>query len=249
MGLTCDDGQCQTVGTLDRHIVRDYVEKRYVDMVKCYERHAKNLPRVELTLHFEIGRDGTPNEVYAEGEAAAFGSCLVRLVERVKFPADRPTQVRAYPVAFWRTKNARRVLRAARPDEREWFFTSRRDGFRVYAEQEFGPWDDTKQRASANKDFDELPIEIVERDGEPIGYQIILGHDDHLFLDEIVVVAAARNAGIGAGLVKDVMAAARAAGLPVRLSVLACNPAQRLYELLGFRVSRREPPRVKMEWP
>jgi hypothetical protein len=102
MGLTCDDGQCQTVGTLDRHTVRDHVEKRYVDMVKCYERHARNLPRVELTLHFEIGRDGTPNEVYADG-ASAFGSCLVRLVERTKFPTDKPTQVRAYPVAFWRT--------------------------------------------------------------------------------------------------------------------------------------------------
>lgn len=102
MGLTCDDGQCQTIGTLDRNTVRDYVEKRYVDMVKCYERHAKNLPRVELTLHFEIGSDGTPNEVYADG-AGAFGSCLVRLVERVKFPSDKPTQVRAYPVAFWRT--------------------------------------------------------------------------------------------------------------------------------------------------
>ena len=102
MGLTCDDGQCQTIGTLDRHTVRDYVEKRYVDMVKCYERHARNVPRVELTLHFEIDSDGTPTEVYADG-AGAFGSCLVRLVERVKFPADKPTQVRAYPVAFWRT--------------------------------------------------------------------------------------------------------------------------------------------------
>ncbi|MBA3502739.1 MAG: hypothetical protein H0T65_20425 [Deltaproteobacteria bacterium] len=102
MGLTCDDGQCQTIGTLDRHTVRDYVEKRYVDMVKCYERHARNTPRVELTLHFEIGSDGKPNEVYADG-AGAFGSCLVRLVERVKFPSDKPTQVRSYPVAFWRT--------------------------------------------------------------------------------------------------------------------------------------------------
>ena len=101
MGLTCDDGQCQTIGTLDRNTVRDYVEKRYVDMVKCYERHAKNLPRVELTLHFEISSDGSPNEVYADG--GAFGSCLVRLVERVKFPTNKPTQVRAYPVAFWRT--------------------------------------------------------------------------------------------------------------------------------------------------
>ena len=119
----------------------------------------------------------------------------------------------------------------------------------MYAEQAFGPWDDDRQRASADKDFDELPVEIVEREGAPIGYQIILRHDDHWFLDEIALVTAARGCGIGRGLVEAVMAAARAAGQPLRLSVLECNPAQRLYARLGFRVSRLEPPRVKMEWP
>ena len=27
------------------------------------------------------------------------------------------------------------------------------------------------------------------------------------------------------------------------------NPARRLYERLGFRVTRHVPPRTKMEWP
>ena len=141
------------------------------------------------------------------------------------------------------------TLRAARPDERAWFFATRREAFRGYAEQAFGPWDDDRQRASAGKDFDELPIEIIERDGEPVGYQILLEHDDHWFLDELAVVASAQNRGLGTELVTAVMTAARTAGMPVRLSVLDCNPAQRLYARLGFRVSRREPPRVKMEWP
>jgi hypothetical protein len=102
MGLTCDDAQCKTVGKLDRFAVRDYVEKRYVDFLKCYERHARNKPRMELTLKFEIGSDGKPLEVYAE-EPSAFNSCVVRIVERAKFPSDKPTQVMAYPIAFWRT--------------------------------------------------------------------------------------------------------------------------------------------------
>ena len=102
MGLTCDDAQCKTVGELDRFAVRDYVEKRYVDFLKCYERHARNAPRMELTLKFEIGSDGKPLEVYAE-EPSAFNACVVRIVERAKFPADKPTQVTAYPIAFWRT--------------------------------------------------------------------------------------------------------------------------------------------------
>lgn len=101
MGLTCDDGSCKTVGVLDRFTIRDHVEKRYVDMVKCFERHARTENRIELTLHFDIRDDGTAAEVYAEG-ASAFGRCIVGLVERTTFPTEKPTQV-TYPVAFWRT--------------------------------------------------------------------------------------------------------------------------------------------------
>jgi len=101
MGLTCDDGLCKTVGSLDRFTVRDYVEKRYVDMMTCFERHARSTSRIELTLRFDIGSDGKPNEVHAD-EASGFGGCVVRIVERVRFPTDQPTQV-TYPIAFWRT--------------------------------------------------------------------------------------------------------------------------------------------------
>jgi len=141
------------------------------------------------------------------------------------------------------------ILRPARPEERDFFFATRREAFRDYCEQAFGnPWDDTLQRANADRDFDEQPIEIIERDGLPIGYQILLRHEDHLWLDEIVVVASERNRGVGAELVTALMESARAQGLPLRLSVLHVNPAQRLYQRLGFRVTSVEPPRIKMEW-
>lgn len=130
------------------------------------------------------------------------------------------------------------MLRPARPDDFEWFYALRRDGFRPYAEQIWGPWDDAKQRAAAERDLAELPIEIA---GDRLAYQIVLRHADHWFLDEVVV--AERGRGLGTQLVTGVMTAARAAGLPLRL------PAQRLYGRLGFRVTRIEHPRIKMEWP
>jgi ribosomal protein S18 acetylase RimI-like enzyme len=141
------------------------------------------------------------------------------------------------------------VLRPTRTDDRDFFFEVRRDAFRAYSEQAFGLWDDAKQRAFADRDFDELAIEIIERDGARIGYQIVLRHADHWFLDEIAVVASERGRDIGARLVTALTTAAGLVGLPVRLSVLEVNPAQRLYARLGFRVTRVEPPRVKMEYP
>jgi ribosomal protein S18 acetylase RimI-like enzyme len=140
-------------------------------------------------------------------------------------------------------------LRPARADDADFFYEVRAAGFRNHVEQVFGPWVDTFQRPLADAEFAELPVEIIERDGAPIGYLAVVRHPDHWYLDEIALVPAARNRGLGTQLVRDVMAAASAAGLPVRLSVLHVNPAQALYAQLGFRVERIEPPRVKMVWP
>jgi ribosomal protein S18 acetylase RimI-like enzyme len=141
------------------------------------------------------------------------------------------------------------VLRPVRADERDFFYAVRRGAFREYAEAAFGPWDDVKQRASADRDVGELSIEIVERDGAAIGYQIVEHNADHWFLDEIALADGERGRGVGTELVKTIMTAARDAGMPLRLSVLHVNPAQRLYARLGFRVTRIEHPRIKMEWP
>jgi ribosomal protein S18 acetylase RimI-like enzyme len=141
------------------------------------------------------------------------------------------------------------LLRPARPDERDLFFATRRDGFRTYAEQAFGPWDDVLHRHDADRDFAVLPVEIIEHAGAVVGYQVVLRHADHWALDEIALVASARNRGLGTALIAALTTAAHAHGVPVRLSVLQVNPAQRLYARIGFRVTSVEPPRVKMAWP
>jgi ribosomal protein S18 acetylase RimI-like enzyme len=139
-------------------------------------------------------------------------------------------------------------VRPARPDDFEFLFVTRRDGFRRYVEAHKA-WDDEAQRANAAADFAAAPVEIIERDGVAIGYQIVERKPDHWWLDEIALVATERNRGIGSDLVRAVMAAARAAGLPVRLNCLRANPARHLYDRLGFRVIAEEDIRVRMEWP
>jgi ribosomal protein S18 acetylase RimI-like enzyme len=141
------------------------------------------------------------------------------------------------------------TLRPAHAADFEFFYDTRRAGFRGFVEQAFGAWLDAEQRALAEREFHELPPEIIDRDGAPIGYRVVVRHADHWFLDEIVLVDCERGRGLGTSLIRSIMTAASAAGMPLRLSVLDVNPAQRLYARLGFRVTRTEPPRVKMEWP
>jgi len=46
---------------------------------------------------------------------------------------------------------------------------------------------------------------------------------DHDFIDELALLPEAQGRGIGSSLVRDVMGAASARGVPVRLSVLVTN--------------------------
>ena len=103
MALACDDASCVVEGAFDRLRVRDIIEQRYVDLLKCYERTANSAPRVEITMRFEIDASGRPSDIAVDGHTAV-GTCVARIVGRTKFPAaDQPTRVRTYPMAFWRT--------------------------------------------------------------------------------------------------------------------------------------------------
>jgi ribosomal protein S18 acetylase RimI-like enzyme len=141
------------------------------------------------------------------------------------------------------------ALRRARPADLDFFYETRRAGFRSSVEQVYGAWNEMEQRRLAEREFGEMEIEILDRGGAPIGYQAIVRELDHWFLDEIALVESERGRGLGTRMIRDIMSAAREARLPLRLSVLQVNPAQRLYTRLGFRITRVEPPRIKMEWP
>jgi ribosomal protein S18 acetylase RimI-like enzyme len=148
------------------------------------------------------------------------------------------------PSLALRTRDSVAVdLRPATENDREFFWETRRGGFLALVPD----WDDAAMRAQADREFDELPVQIVEDAGRRVGYLCAVDEPDHVWLDEVVLVAGARGHGIGTALVEQVIGRAAALGVPVRLSVLEHNPARGLYERLGFRVVRVDPPRVLME--
>jgi ribosomal protein S18 acetylase RimI-like enzyme len=92
------------------------------------------------------------------------------------------------------------------------------------------------QTASYRENYPDACFEIVERDGAPIGRIGTARTPDALLIVDIALIASERRRGIGASLVNGVLIEARAAGLPVRLSVLANNAAAlRFYLRLGFK--------------
>src|SRR2546421_4855528 len=136
------------------------------------------------------------------------------------------------------------TLRPAAPDDAEFVFQVTEVCMRAYAEQTWGAWNEAVTRAS----FDPATHRIIQCDDQDIGCLALHERSDHLDLDKLYILPAYQNRGIGTRLIKDIIAQAAAAEKPVRLSVLAVNPARRFYERAGFVVTQSTTERHDMEW-
>lgn len=139
-------------------------------------------------------------------------------------------------------------LRPAEEDDAAFIFVLTRDALGQYVGEIWG-WRDDEQRRYQEEWRSRTPVQIIEVDEEPIGCLAVEERADHIFLNRIALLPSWQGRGIGTRLIRKVIHDAEEAGLPVCLSVLANNPARRLYERLGFRVTSFERPRIKMRYP
>jgi ribosomal protein S18 acetylase RimI-like enzyme len=98
-------------------------------------------------------------------------------------------------------------------------------------------WDDAWQERYFADHFDPAPSRIVVVGGEHVGVIAVVWSAADAFLSNIEILPEYQGRGLGAALVRGVIAEADARRLPVRLHVLKINPARRLYERLGFVVT------------
>ena len=96
--------------------------------------------------------------------------------------------------------------------------------------------------------YPDAAFRIVECDGIPAGRLIVDRTPEAILILDIVLLPAYRDRGIGGGLLRDLLAEAGGGGKWVRIYVEQFNPARRLYERLGFRVTAEEGIYYQMRW-
>ena len=119
--------------------------------------------------------------------------------------------------------------------------------FRDVVERQFGTWDEALQDGFFDAEWERQPHEIVVVDGELAGYIAVDDFDDHTFVHNVVLDPDVQGRGIGTALLTEVIDAARARGVPVRLQVLHANRAAHLYRRLGFVEIGRTPTNLVLE--
>jgi ribosomal protein S18 acetylase RimI-like enzyme len=149
------------------------------------------------------------------------------------------------------------TTRPAIPDDKGFFF-------QLYAgtrEQElaaFG-WSDQQKQAFLQMQFNaqqrwyeaaypQAEWRIVMLEGKPVGRTIVERGQAGATLVDIALMPESRGAGLGTRLIEELLEHCRAEGIPVRLQVLKTNPAQRLYQRLGFRTVGEDQLYLQMEW-
>ena len=121
-------------------------------------------------------------------------------------------------------------------------------GWPADMEQTFMKMQFDAQRGDYERRHPGALCQIVEQHRCPIGRLWVAQDARSLTVLDISMLAEMRGRGIGTACLRRVLRRAEAAGLDVELQVVRGNPAQHLYERLGFRAVAEGGVRVAMAW-
>lgn len=200
-------------------------------------------------LPFRRPGDPTPQELREGFERFDGWAVNVRCLEDLDIDTI-PVQVirgsRLVPLPGAASAAMHYTLRPATLADLEPMMAIGHEGIRPHVEAIRG-WDELEEERGFRRHFTPDSISIVMVDGRPVGYLKVEVRRDHLYLDGIYLKASHRGRGLGARLVSDLMERSGAEGKSLRLRVLRTNPARRLYERLGFRVTGSDGEHFYME--
>ena len=100
--------------------------------------------------------------------------------------------------------------------------------------------DRTSQETSFRQQWNSTQVRLIALDGTDVGWVQTIREDDELFVAQMFVDSRFQRKGIGTEVMRRLISEATTFRLAVRLNVVRINPARRLYERLGFRVTHED---------
>jgi ribosomal protein S18 acetylase RimI-like enzyme len=113
----------------------------------------------------------------------------------------------------------------------------------AFIRMQFNAQDAEYHRMNPNGTFD-----VIELQGRPVGRLYVDRRPSEIRIVDISLLPDARGAGIGSGLIAELMDEAAASGRSLTIHVEVGNRAGNLYSRLGFLEAARQGPYRRMEW-
>ena len=120
-------------------------------------------------------------------------------------------------------------------------------------------WDAEQTAAFCRQQFDAQSVhyrenypgaslQVIVQAGEPIGRLYVARWEREIRIMDIALLPEHRGAGIGAKLLRELQEEAQSAGKSLTIHVERFNPALRLYERLGFKITEDKGVYLLLSW-
>lgn len=140
-------------------------------------------------------------------------------------------------------------LRKATPEDAAFCYRVLETTMREYVEQTWGAFNAADNQKAVAERIAAETFSVIRCEGVDVGVLCVERHPTHIQLDQLFILPGYQNKGIGTRIVRDLAREAKQSRRPLRLRVLAVNPARRLYEREGFRMTQNTIQRIYMELP
>src|SRR5438045_8641889 len=104
------------------------------------------------------------------------------------------------------------------------------------------------QTAHYSANYPGASFQVIERDGEPVGRLYVARWEKEIRIVDITLLPEFRGAGIGTKLLRELQDEASSAGKSLTIHVERFNPAQELYQRLGFQQVEDKGVYLLMSW-
>lgn len=141
----------------------------------------------------------------------------------------------------------RYAIRPAQKDELDGLYAIHREAMQAYVTRTWGSWDEAFQRDYFRNHWPDVRL-AIDVEGTLGGFVDLDESPERILVENIELLPAHQNRGIGTALLVSVQQRAAGRNLPVTLQVLKVNPARRLYERLGFRLTGETETHYQMAW-
>ncbi|MEH1905586.1 MAG: GNAT family N-acetyltransferase [Nostoc sp.] len=118
----------------------------------------------------------------------------------------------------------------------------------TYVELTWGNWVNEEQRSPTYDSIDLSTHQIIQFDSQDVGCLAVERHSSYVQLTKLYLLPNFQRRGIGTFVIRQLIAEAKERKTPLRLRVLAVNPAHRLYQREGFVVQAQTQERIYMEY-
>ncbi len=111
----------------------------------------------------------------------------------------------------------------------------------------WGAWDEQRVQRESNEDSASPNAQVIQVGHVPAGVLLVDREATHLQVQQIYLLPEFQRQGIGLLIMNGLLSEALKLKIPVRLRVLAVNPAKAFYEKLGFVVTESTSDFIYME--